>query len=42
VISLWDNGFLVRNTRRGFPAVNSEWRLICAAHNLLKLPQALA
>jgi transposase len=29
-----------RFTRRGFPAVNSEWRLICAAHNLLKLRQA--
>lgn len=31
-----------RFTRRGFPAVNSEWRLICAAHNLLKLRQAMA
>jgi transposase/Trp operon repressor len=29
-----------RFTRRSFPAVNSEWRLICAAHNLLKLRQA--
>ena len=29
-----------RFTRRGFPAVNSEWRLICTAHNLLKLRQA--
>jgi transposase len=27
-------------TRRGFQAVNSEWRLICTAHNLLKLRQA--
>jgi hypothetical protein len=25
---------------RGFQAVNSEWRLICAAHNLLKLHHA--
>jgi transposase len=25
---------------RSLPAVNSEWRLICAAHNLLKLQQA--
>lgn len=29
-----------RFTRRGFPAVNSEWRLICAAHNVLKLRKA--
>lgn len=29
-----------RFTRRGLPAVNSEWRLICTAHNLLKLRQA--
>jgi hypothetical protein len=29
-----------RFTRRSLPAVNSEWRLICAAHNLLKLRQA--
>lgn len=26
-------------SRRGFDAVSSEWRLICAAHNLLKLRQ---
>ncbi len=26
-----------RFTLRGLPAVNSEWRLICASHNLLKL-----
>ena len=26
-----------RFTRRGITAVNSEWRLICTAHNLLKL-----
>jgi len=26
-----------RFVRRGLPAVNSEWRLICATHNLLKL-----
>lgn len=26
-----------RFTRRGFTAVASEWRLICTAHNLLKL-----
>lgn len=31
-----------RFSRRGLPAVNSEWRLICTAHNLLKLRQALA
>jgi transposase len=29
-----------RFTRRGFQAVASEWRLICTAHNLLKLRQA--
>jgi transposase len=29
-----------RFSRRSLPAVNSEWRLICAAHNLLKLRQA--
>ncbi|MGW9632395.1 transposase [Agromyces sp. NPDC055520] len=29
-----------RFTRRGIDAVNSEWRLICAAHNLLKLRTA--
>lgn len=29
-----------RFSRRGFQAVNSEWRLICAAHNLLKLHHA--
>lgn len=29
-----------RFSRRGIRAVNSEWRLICAAHNLLKLRQA--
>jgi transposase len=29
-----------RFTRRSVPAVNSEWRLICTAHNLLKLRQA--
>jgi transposase len=29
-----------RFARRGLPAVNSEWRLICSAHNLLKLRQA--
>lgn len=29
-----------RFTRRGFHAVQSEWRLICTAHNLLKLRQA--
>jgi len=28
-----------RFSRRGFDAVSSEWRLICAAHNLLKLRQ---
>lgn len=26
--------------RRGLPAVNSEWRLICTVHNLLKLHRA--
>jgi hypothetical protein len=26
--------------RRSLPAVNSEWRLICTAHNILKLRQA--
>jgi len=29
-----------RFARRSLPAVNSEWRLICAVHNLLKLRQA--
>lgn len=29
-----------RFTRRGFDAVQSEWRLICTTHNLLKLRQA--
>jgi transposase len=29
-----------RFSSRGLPAVNSEWRLICAAHNLLKLHRA--
>jgi len=29
-----------RFTRRGLPAVQSEWRLICTAHNLLKLRAA--
>jgi transposase len=29
-----------RFTLRGLSAVNSEWRLICTAHNLLKLRQA--
>lgn len=29
-----------RFTRRGLPAVHSEWRLICTAHNLLKLRNA--
>jgi transposase len=29
-----------RFSRRSLPAVNSEWRLICAVHNLLKLQQA--
>ena len=29
-----------RFTRRGLDAVHSEWRLICAAHNLLKLRTA--
>ena len=28
-----------RFTRRGLTAVQSEWRLICAAHNMLKLRQ---
>lgn len=28
-----------RFTRRSLPAVNSEWRLICTVHNLLKLQQ---
>jgi transposase len=28
-----------RFSRRSLPAVNSEWRLICAVHNLLKLQQ---
>jgi hypothetical protein len=29
-----------RFSRRSLPAVNSEWRLICTVHNLLKLQQA--
>ena len=29
-----------RFTRRSLPAVTSEWRLICTAHNILKLRQA--
>lgn len=29
-----------RFTRRGLTAVNSEWRLICTSHNLLKLRRA--
>ena len=29
-----------RFTRRGMPAVHAEWRLICSAHNLLKLRTA--
>lgn len=29
-----------RFARRGLPAVQSEWRLICTVHNLLKLQQA--
>ena len=29
-----------RFSRRGLPAVNSEWRLLCTAHNLLKLRHA--
>jgi transposase len=29
-----------RFSRRSLPAVNSEWRLICTVHNLLKLKQA--
>jgi hypothetical protein len=28
-----------RFTRRSLPAVQSEWRLICSAHNILKLRQ---
>jgi Transposase DDE domain len=28
-----------RFTRRSMPAVNSEWQLICTAHNILKLRQ---
>ena len=31
-----------RFTRRGIDAVNSEWRLICTSHNLLKLQRATA
>jgi transposase len=31
-----------RFSLRSLPAVNSEWRLICTAHNLLKLRQGLA
>jgi hypothetical protein len=31
-----------RFTRRSLPAVNSEWRLICTVHNLLKLRRATA
>jgi hypothetical protein len=31
-----------RFSRRGLPAVSSEWRLICTVHNLLKLQQAPA
>jgi transposase len=31
-----------RFTLRGMPAVSSEWRLICTAHNLLKLRHASA
>jgi transposase len=31
-----------RFTRRGMQAVQSEWRLICTAHNLLKLHTAMA
>ena len=31
-----------RFSLRSLPAVNSEWRLICTAHNLLKLQRALA
>jgi hypothetical protein len=29
-----------RFTRRGLPAVTSEWRLICTIHNILKLRPA--
>lgn len=29
-----------RFTRRGLPAAQSEWRLMCTVHNLLKLQQA--
>ena len=29
-----------RFSRRSLPAANSEWRLICTVHNLLKLQQA--
>ena len=29
-----------RFTRRGLPAVQSEWRLMCTVHNLLKLQHA--
>jgi hypothetical protein len=29
-----------RFTRRGLDAVNSEWRLMCTSHNLLKLRRA--
>lgn len=29
-----------RFTRRGLPAVQSEWRLMCTVHNILKLQQA--
>ncbi|GAA1509218.1 transposase [Nocardioides humi] len=29
-----------RFSRRGLPAVHSEWRLMCTVHNLLKLQQA--
>ena len=29
-----------RFTRRSLPAVQSEWRLICTVHNLLKLQHA--
>ncbi|MBO0982224.1 transposase [Microbacterium sp. SD291] len=31
-----------RFTRRGLDAVSSEWRLICTAHNLLKLRTSAA
>jgi transposase len=30
-----------RFSRRSLPAVNSEWRLMCTVHNLLKLQQAV-